>query len=216
MTSAHLARIRLNPHSRAVQRDLRDATQLHRTIMRLVPDGLGDQARQHTGLLFRLEITEDSSTLLVQSAGTPLDPSRLPAGYGTAEVKDLTPMFQALRPGIRVRYRITANPSKRARLPLESKGKRGGVIALTGPEADQWWTRRAEEAGLHLHTLLPTPLDPARRRSPGPPLKHHLVRFDGTATVTDANQLTAAILNGIGKGKPYGAGLLSLAPAHTS
>src|SRR5690606_3048584 len=63
-----LARIRLNPHSRDVQRDLRDATQMHRTVMRMVPDNLGDAPRQQTGLLYRLEETDTSSTLLVQAA----------------------------------------------------------------------------------------------------------------------------------------------------
>lgn len=44
-------------------------------------------------------------------------------------------------------------------------------------------------------------------------MRHSLVRYDGTATVTDPDALRAAVLAGIGRGKPYGAGLLSLAPA---
>nr|WP_030361308.1 type I-E CRISPR-associated protein Cas6/Cse3/CasE [Streptomyces alboflavus] len=39
-----LARIQINPDSREVQRDLRDATQMHKTLMRAVPDHLGAQA----------------------------------------------------------------------------------------------------------------------------------------------------------------------------
>ncbi|MFF5488789.1 type I-E CRISPR-associated protein Cas6/Cse3/CasE [Streptomyces virginiae] len=210
---AALARIRLNPDSRAVERDLHDATQMHRTLMRLVPDGLGDSARLRSGLLYRLDITEDATTLLVQAA-SPLDGQGLPAGYGHMEVKDLSPMFTALRPGLGVRYRIAVNPVKRERLPLEQKNQRGKVIPLAGPEADQWWTRRATEAGLHLNSLLPTPLEPARRRGrDAAPLRHSLVRYDGTATVTDPETLTTALLSGIGRGKPYGAGLLTLAPA---
>src|SRR5690606_2198923 len=54
---AALARIRLNPHSRAVQRDLRNATDMHRTLMRLVPDQLGSSPRQAAGLLYRLDVT---------------------------------------------------------------------------------------------------------------------------------------------------------------
>src|SRR5690606_6191384 len=112
-----LARIRLNPHSRDVQRDLRDATQMHRTVMRMVPDNLGDAPRQQTGLLYRLEETDTSSTLLVQAAQ--LDPARLPDDYGQADIKSLTPMFSALRKGLGVRYRIVLNPAKRERLPLQ-------------------------------------------------------------------------------------------------
>ncbi|MFI2633005.1 type I-E CRISPR-associated protein Cas6/Cse3/CasE [Streptomyces collinus] len=44
-------------------------------------------------------------------------------------------------------------------------------------------------------------------------MRHSLLRYDGTATVTDPDTLTAAMVHGVGRGKPYGAGLLSLAPA---
>ncbi|MCI0386218.1 type I-E CRISPR-associated protein Cas6/Cse3/CasE [Streptomyces sp. CNQ085] len=207
-----IARIRLNPHSRAVQRDLRDATQMHRTVMRMVPDNLGDAPRQQTGLLYRVDETDTSSTLLVQAAQ--LDPDRLPADYGQADVKSLAPMFTALRPGLGIRYRIVLNPTKRERLSLEEKGKRGRIVPLSGPEADAWWLRRATSAGLHLHVLTPTNLAPVRPRdTDAPPLRHSLLRYDGTATVTDPEALTNAVLSGIGRGKPYGAGLLSLAPA---
>lgn len=212
-TEAALARIRLNPHSREVQRDLRDATQMHKTLMRMVPDDLGDTPRQDTGLLFRIDETEHASTLLVQ-ATTSLAPDRLPAGYGHTEVKDLAPMFAALRKGLTVRYRITVNPAKRERLPLEHKNRRGKILPLAGAEADEWWTRRASEAGLQIHTLLPTPQRPVRPRGKdAAPMRHSLIRYDGTATVIDPDPLIPALLAGIGRGKSYGAGLLSLAPA---
>ncbi|PKT72334.1 type I-E CRISPR-associated protein Cas6/Cse3/CasE [Streptomyces populi] len=207
-----IARIHLNPHSRDVQRDLRDATQMHRTVMRTVPDGLGDSPRRQAGLLYRLEESDTSTTLLVQAAR--LDPARLPVGYGAAEVKSLAPMFSALRKGLAVRYRIVVNPAKRERLPLETKNKHGKIIALSGADADQWWLRRAADAGLQLHVLTPTNLEPARPRgTQTPSIRHSLLRYDGTATVTDPTALTEAVLTGIGRAKPYGAGLLSLAPA---
>jgi CRISPR system Cascade subunit CasE len=208
-----LARIRLNPASRDVQRDLRDAAQLHKTLMRMVPDGLGATPRCDTGLLYRVEETDRATTLLVQAV-TPLMPDRLPAGYGHAEIKDLAPMFRALRQGLAVRYRIVLNPVKRQRLSLERKNERGKLLPLLGPDADQWWARRAAEAGLHLHTLQATALDPARpRRGDAPSMRHSLIRYDGTAAVTDSDALARVLLTGIGRAKSYGAGLLSLAPA---
>ncbi|MEX3106002.1 type I-E CRISPR-associated protein Cas6/Cse3/CasE [Streptomyces sp. ST1015] len=209
---AALARIRLNPRSTAVRRDLRDADGMHRTLMRMVPDGLGTSPRQSAGLLYRLDETENATTLLVQAAA--LDLTRLPDGYGHGDVKDLTPMFRALHPGRAVRYRIAVNPIKNQAPAPGVKGVRGKRVPLTGPEADQWWARRAAEAGLTLDTLVPTPLNPARRHATGcKPAYYQLVRYDGTATVTDPDALTRAVLTGIGRAKSYGAGLLSLAPA---
>ncbi|MBM9624692.1 type I-E CRISPR-associated protein Cas6/Cse3/CasE [Streptomyces zhihengii] len=210
-----LARIHLNPHSRDVQRDLQDATQMHRTVMRMVPDHLGDSPRLQAGLLYRLDETDTASTLLVQA--TQLNPQRLPTGYGTADLKSLGPMFTALRTGLAVRYRIVVNPAKRERLPTQHKGQRGRIVPLTGPDADQWWHRRSTEAGITLHTLTPTSTEPVRPRTPSTSrMRHSLLRYDGTATVTDPDALRNAILHGIGRAKPYGAGLLSLAPATTA
>ncbi|KOU11249.1 CRISPR-associated protein Cse3 [Streptomyces sp. NRRL F-4711] len=209
---AALARIRLNPQSRAVQRDLSNATDMHRTLMRMVPDGLGDSPRQAAGLLYRLDVTDNFATLLVQAAT--LAPTRLPDDYGHTDVKDLTPVFNALQEGLAVRYRIVVNPVKTERLPLENKGQRGKRIALTGPDADQWWAHRAHEAGLHLTSALPTPVAAVHGRgNKASAARHHLVRYDGTATVTDPDALAEAVLVGIGRAKSYGAGLLSLARA---
>ncbi|MEU2870158.1 type I-E CRISPR-associated protein Cas6/Cse3/CasE [Streptomyces olivoreticuli] len=217
-TTATLARIELNLQSRAVQRDLRDPTQMHRTLMRLIPNHLGDNPRHSTGLLYRLDETEHASTLLAQAAvpAVLLDPARLPDGYGRPHIKSLAPMFTALRKGLPVRYRITVSPTKCERHPTPGDRGRGKITPLTGPAADEWWTRRATDAGLQLTTVLPTPQRPVSRHGKETgTVRHCLIRYDGTATITDPTALTNALLAGIGRGKPYGAGLLSLAPAHT-
>lgn len=214
MTTASLTRIQLNPRHPAVVRDLTDAVGLHRTIMRLAPQNLGDRAREQAGVLFRLDEDDDGATLLIQTR-TPPELDELPAGYGRTDTRDLAPMFKALTPGTHVRYRIAANASKRTRPTPEQEAQghtHGKVVPLHGDEAAAWWRRRSAEAGLDVHTVLATDLRPARaRKGPGP--RHALTRFDGTATVTDPDILATAIVSGIGKGKPYGAGLLSLAPA---
>jgi CRISPR system Cascade subunit CasE len=42
------------------------------------------------------------------------------------------------------------------------------------------------------------------------------VRYDGHLIITDPDAFTTAILNGIGRAKAYGCGLLSLAPMRTT
>jgi len=213
---ATLTRITLNLRSRTVRTDLADALFLHKTLMRLVPDHLGDQPRRAAGLLFRLEEATDP-VLLVQTADHP-DLDALPARYGSVEQRDLTPMHHALAPGLTVHYRITAAPVVRpARTtPHPVTGdRRGRPKPLFGADALAWWHRQAAQTGLDLHTATATPRTFHRnlRANPDKPdLRLALTRFDGTATVTDPAALRTALTAGIGRGKPYGAGLLTLAP----
>ncbi|MGW7529819.1 type I-E CRISPR-associated protein Cas6/Cse3/CasE [Streptomyces sp. NPDC054783] len=219
--TATLTRIRLNPHSPRARHDLKDTLSLHRRITLLTPDDLGDHPRQKAGLLFRLEEATDHTppTLLIQSHQPP-DLTRLPDTYGTAETRDLTPMFQALIPGRRVRYRIIANPTRRLTGPNPTGSKHGKLIALYGDDALTWWQQRAHQAGL---TLITTDATPVRTACARPPRTddnrsdgervYALTRFDGLATISNPERLTDAVLNGIGRAKSYGAGLLTLAPA---
>lgn len=208
-----LTRLDLDTRHRAVRADLRDAVNLHKRVMMLIPDGLGAQARAQAGVLFRLEEGRSGMSLLIQSQQHPnLD--RLPDGYGTAAVKDIDPLLTYLRPGLPVHYRIAANPSKRlAKADANHNAKQ--VVALSGSAADEWWSRKATEHGLALSSLLATPMPPASGNNGGKRVRHSLTRFEGLAVITDAEQLRTAILEGIGRGKSYGCGLLSVAIARS-
>ncbi|GAB7189074.1 CRISPR/Cas system-associated RAMP superfamily protein Cas6e [Kitasatospora sp. Ki12] len=119
-------------------------------------------------------------------------------------------MFEALTEGRSVRYRLAGNPVHRLPDPAHKAGYR--LAALTGTAALNWWHTRARAVGLDLtHTIMSPGRYNTSRAKPG--LCHALVHFDGTATITDPHRLTDAIRTGIGRGKAYGAGLLSLAPA---
>lgn len=219
MPAATLTRIRLNLAHRAVRRDLADHPGLHKTLMRLVPGHHGPHPRRQAGLLFRLEPEPAAPTLMIQTTRPP-DLTALPAGYGTAQTRDLAPLLRALQEGHRVHYRITASPCASRPGPLighRPDGKplhaRGKPTALKGADAIAWWQRRAARAGLTIHSTTLTPRSFARRdrNTPGP--YHHLTQFDGAATITDPHALADALCTGIGRGQAYGAGLLSLAPA---
>jgi CRISPR system Cascade subunit CasE len=209
--SLWLTRLILDTRHRAVRADLSDAVLLHKRVMMLVPDGLGEQARARTGVLFRLEENRTGVSLLIQSQVSP-ELDRLPAGYGTAAIKDLDPLLSRLTPGLPVHYRIAANASKRlARADENHKAKQ--VVPLTGADADEWWSRRAADHGLRLSSLLATPMPSATGKNGQGRVRHSVTRFDGLGVVTDAERLRTAVAEGIGRGKSYGCGLLSLALA---
>lgn len=209
-----LTRIIPDQRSREARRDHASAVDLHHRLMSLFADHVAAAApRRHLGVLFRAENTGNAQQILLQSAQQP-DLARLPAGYGQAVTKPLTPLLDALRPGLSVRYRIAANPIRKPGCTTRELYRLSAVVPLQGQAADDWWTRQAHSAGLELRTLHSTPLDAARgsRRSDQRHVKHDRVLFEGTAVIADAELLRTRLTDGIGKGKAYGCGLLSIAP----
>ncbi|MFD9422927.1 MULTISPECIES: type I-E CRISPR-associated protein Cas6/Cse3/CasE [unclassified Streptomyces] len=234
---AWLTRLLLNPRNRAVQRDLRNVSDLHRTVMTLVPDHLGEAPRAQAGVLFRLETDGVGEPVLLVQTRTRPSADRLPAGYAHAEVRSMGTLLGALCPGLLVRYRLAANAVRRCG-PNSTAGRWKQAIPLHGPEADQWWTDRAATAGLAPRTLVSRSADtattwhtttsnlapaPAPSTAPGTGagagsradrrVDRAVTLFEGTALVTDPAALRSALLSGIGRSKSYGCGLLSLAPA---
>ena len=181
-----------------------------------LPRRLGPTARNALGVLFRIEDAAGparSPRILLQSREHP-DPSRLPAGYGTT-TKDISALIGLLSNGLTVRYRIDANPVRKPGHTTKAATGAKAVIPLSGADADDWWARQAEErSGLKLTSTHTTPLTAARgeRHQDKHQIRHTRTRFEGTAVVTDHTTLQQRILEGIGRGKSYGCGLLSLAP----
>ncbi|MBD0670753.1 type I-E CRISPR-associated protein Cas6/Cse3/CasE [Streptomyces sp. CBMA156] len=209
-----LTRITPDPRSRDARRDSAGAVDLHHRMMSLFPDHVADdEPRRRLGVLFRTEATAAGDRILLQSGQQP-ELDRLPVGYGQAVSKPLTPLLDALRPGLHVRYRIAANPIRRPSRATRELYRLKAVVPLQGTAADDWWARQAEASGLNLGTLHSSPLEAAKgnRRSDQRPVRHDRVLFEGTAVITDADRLRARLTDGIGKGKAYGCGLLSIAP----
>lgn len=96
-------------------------------------------------------------------------------------------------------------------------GKRRGIrIPLTTATATNWWTRTAHTHGLNptfITTTPLTPLNPTRTNTPNIALRAYA--YDGIATIANPDIARTALTHGIGQGRAYGLGLLSLA-SHTT
>lgn len=236
----YLSRLVLNPRSRAVRNDLSDCRNLHRTILSAFPQANNDHggARAEFGLLFRADADPRSGrvTLLAQSSAEP-DWSRLPKdyllddfdGFDNPAVKRLDDKYDALGVGARLRFRLRANPTKRLPLLIENRiGKeRGKRVEIFGEEEQLDWLRRKGEQ--HGFRLLAARVNPnvvnARANPEGkvigwrersqPPMKFGSALFDGELEIADAEKFRQALAGGIGSGKAYGFGLLSIAPSRS-
>jgi CRISPR system Cascade subunit CasE len=178
------------------------------------------------GFLFRIDPQPGGRVvILVQSAAKPdWDYAFHNADYLPAappEVRSFDPSFAK---GQRLRFRLVANPTKRLSrnsrerdgepVPEQSVGKR---VPVPADQLDEWLARRAATAGFSIvkdsTTIQPgyvyvndTPNEKGQRlRS---------VRYDGTLTVTDPARFRETLVRGIGPGKAFGFGLLSVAPVN--
>ena len=230
----YLSRLVLDPRSRQAGRDLGNVYQMHRTVMSAFPQ-VNEQggARADLAVLHRLDIDQRGSniTLLVQSGEEP-DWSCLPEGYlfnldregQNPATKTLSPSLVALSKGQVLRFRLRANPTKRIDTKSGPDGQRRNgrrVDLRTEMQQVAWLSRRADRAGFRLVPVYPGSNAPAVRVGASEKLRGRTanrlvtlagVLFEGLLEVTDPDNLRLAIRQGIGPGKAFGCGLLSLAP----
>lgn len=185
--------------------------------------------------LFRIDPQPGGSpVILVQSALKPnWDYAFQNASYLLAcpsEVKEFEPDFQ---PGQSLRFRLVANPIKRlTKNSLERDGQPvaekwvGKRIPVPADQLYEWLTRQAAPAGFSLlkesTTILPGYIyfrkhgnqreeeSEGKQKDTGHRLRS--VRYDGILHVTDTVRFRQALIEGIGPGKAFGFGLLSVAP----
>ena len=216
-----LSRIRLNPRSVHVVRDLGDIVELHRSVMRAFPAQKKVAPRAALGVLFRVEGRTSPPELLVQSRVAP-DWSRLTDGYLVDhEYRDGEPLLAAAVPGRRLRFRLVANPSRKsaAHRAGEPPPRNSRRVALTSDqERQEWLVSRGERGGFRLvgpgsaSGVRIDELPPLRGRRGGATVHVRPALFEGIVEVWDPELFRRAICDGIGPAKAYGCGLLSIAP----
>ncbi len=205
----YLSRLILNPRSRAVQRDLARPGEMHKTVLRAFPDDLAADTERVLYRLDQLAQTQQLS-LLVQSLGA-AEWGKLDPGYlleGVADNPATKAVNLSLQPGQRLAFRLRANPTKRLSAGKGNSGKRIGLYKVE--EQVAWLQRKGVDHGFAIYTAMPTQqqrVDDNRHV-----LKFFSVQFDGILQVTDLTLFLAAIQSGIGSGKAFGFGLLSVAP----
>lgn len=237
----YLSRLVLDARSRDARRWLADCHELHRVIMAGFPSVDGTTPRAELGVLYRVEPMKDPPFIpvLVQSREAPRWHTESDALVAVDPPRSLDALLASVVAGRRYRFRLRANPTRRihqravlgpdpqrGRESAEKLGSEGKRVELRR-EDDQmrWLAERGKAAGFALVTtrLMPTDRDvPAASVIPGgvlkgknprgQPLTFGAALFEGVLEVTDATRFRDALATGIGPGKAYGFGLLSIAP----
>jgi CRISPR system Cascade subunit CasE len=154
--------------------------------------------------------------------------------------KDIMPAYRKIENGQVLRFRLRANPTKRiAKDDDAMKGKR--VELSREDEQIDWLIRKGKATGEGVpggFDLLMKKVRDLKREmrlvpcvnvccegkqtgrkrdeARGHATTHLAVLFEGLLRVTDTNALIETVVRGIGTGKAFGFGLLSVAPVNTS
>jgi CRISPR system Cascade subunit CasE len=203
----YLSKLVLNERAHKVRLDLSNAHNLHRRIMQAFPDENRENSRAEWNILFRQEL--DSDVILVQSdADAEPDWTQLPEGYLANHVsKPFELQASQLKPGQVFQFRLKANPSKRDK----ASGKLIGMFHR--PDQEVWLTRKGTQSGFEIETVdvIPTPNLYGTKAKGTSPIKIFTVLYQGTLQVSDPILFVEAIRQGVGRGRSYGCGLLSIA-----
>lgn len=200
----YLTRLRLNARSRQVQAELKNPYEMHRTLSKAFGDNV--EVWQQARCLFRVEpeTRGGSLDLLVQSR-IPPDWERLSTGETylceRPEIREFAPR---LSDGQCLAFRLHANPT------VCRDGKRRALD--TEEQQVAWLARKGGENGFRLltvrtrgNTVVQFPTAAGFRTT------LYGVTFDGALRITEAERFLSALESGIGSGKAFGFGLLSVA-----
>jgi CRISPR system Cascade subunit CasE len=226
----YLSQLVLNPKDRDARRDLSDVHEMHRSIMRAFPQA-GGRAREQYGVLFRLDVQRDGTPcVLVQSAERPDWSGRSPTYLRAHPVtKCVDGPYGALESGLELLFRLLANPTRRLMIRDGPDRDRwnGKRVDIRGEEQQLGWLRRkGQDGGFELLEVRARNGIPAVDARPGgiatgyrsnagrrQKLSFGAVLFEGMLRITDGALFRQTLEHGLGSGKSYGFGLMSVALA---
>lgn len=182
----YLSRVELDPTRRSTMAALAAPQKLHGAVESAFT---GERRRR----LWRLDRLGERLYLLLLSEDVP-ELSGVVEQFGTgaaAETRSYDPLLQRVEPGSSWQFRLTANPTKCCKDP-KAPAERGTVAAHCSTKYQkQWLLDRAAKHGIRPVTLL-------------------AVTYEGVLQVTDPEQFRALLCQGMGRGKAYGLGLMTV------
>ena len=170
--------------------------------------------------LWRIDKLGETTYLLLLSSEVPNMHSFIEQfGFDndSAETKDYSKLTNTIKEGSVLRFRLVGNPTH----SIKMDGQRGKVVAhVTDEYKYLWLEKKALSCGFQINrnqcSILASEWKDFYKGNPEKKSisnRVHLlqVSYEGTLTVTNVDAFINAINNGIGRGKAYGCGLLTVA-----
>lgn len=228
----YFSRVQLNPQRRKTREALANPQTLHAMVASSLPPDM--QTSDAGRLLWRVDRDGHDVRLYVVSPHEPSFEHIIEqAGWAAAppQTTDYARFLSRLTRGQEYGFRVTLNPVKQQRVP----GARGKRLPLCREEEQiEWLSTRSQTWGFAIPDLAPS-LDTIADDSaaaPQPAVKivgvadrtfakgrsgnrqqvtQRHVTFVGRLEIEDAQQMRHFLTHGMGRGKAYGCGLMTLA-----
>ncbi|GFZ26131.1 type I-E CRISPR-associated protein Cas6/Cse3/CasE [Lactobacillus corticis] len=206
----YLSRVKINDQNRRLLKDLNHAGAYHNWVEHCFPEEIEQQKRLRH--LWRIDYLSGERYLLVLSENKPdlrqMEKYGVP---GTAMTKDYSKFLDNLTTGMPYQFRFTGNPVHRV-APADG-GRSKTYPHVTVAQQMEWLSDRSELNGFKLHEFNVVNRQKVMlRHHNSRPVKLSCVSFEGMLEITDLNKFKAALINGIGREKSYGMGLLTVIP----
>ena len=209
-----IMRLKLNTHLVKTLKALNNPNIFHAALEASLE---GDQRSR---LLWRLDTLKENTYLLVVSRA-PLNTKILEAQFGysnePAQVKNYDLLLDRVKAGSIWLFKLTANPTKSI---STDNDKRGKVTSLYR-EVDliKWLKRRGEKNGFlvrddNVKIIGSRWVSFSKRQDKKKRVSFQEVTYQGVLEVTDPEVFRKCLVDGLGRSKAYGMGLLTLVKVH--
>lgn len=204
----YLSRVELDMSRRNTMIALAAPQKFHGAVERSFP---GERQRR----LWRLDYLSNRLYMLILSEERP-DLSNVIDQFGTgkdAESRNYDTLLQKITPDSYWHFRLVANPTKSCKKTSNSN-ERGTVVAhRTVKFQKKWLLDRAQKNGFEIEEEMFDVKELCWNhftKSNKCAVSLLAVTYEGTLKVTDVEKFQALLCNGIGRGKAYGMGMLTV------
>lgn len=213
----YLSRVEIDLKNRRKISDLSHLGAYHNWVESCFPEYKDKNNRPRN--LWRIDVLNGKSYLLILSTQKPSLEELSKYGVpGSAITKSYNDFLDKLRVNEILRFRLTANPSRKISVP----GQRQGRIMphITIAQQKKWFLDRTEDNGFEIiqnqkgfpeFDIVNREWKLLRHKGSGT-AKLSCVTFEGILKITDLEKFKNAMIKGIGREKAYGMGLLTVIP----
>ncbi len=207
----YLTRVKIDTRDRKKLKDLVHITSIHGWIENCFPKEMEEKTRSRK--LWRIDELRNEKYLLLLSETPPeaevLERYGVP---GTVQTTDYDKLLNLLEKGKRARFRITLNPVKS--LTNEDKDKRGIIVPCQSIEDQgKYFLERTEKNGFAVEENEFRIVEKGYVelwKKGHQRVKLSKATYQGTLTITDVEKFKKTLIEGMGKKKAYGFGLMTI------